>query len=426
MFGIGSRRNAAIHIVDAASFFIGVSLCSFGVIVPAYVNHYTDNAWLLGLIPVIVDFGMNVPQLFGVYFFRRPRSNGTHHNPIRVYFITEFIHRFSFILIGISILVFAPDKTALLVSFYIFFIISNIVWGMAMPNWIDTLSLTIPDGERPSFMGKRDFIARVVGIISSFFLPILLSSAPFPWNYGILFLAAGFFFTAGAVPIRFFKPIHPFEEDHSGYLSGGFMNFIKKGLHLIFGNRRLLPFLAAYWALAVSRVTYAYYTPFIQSDIIRRYPENAWNGLLSLVNLSLLVFLALSAMLVGRILHRYGHRKTLVAGVAAFIVSNLAVILFPVLPVAIMGQFFLAFFMNAVYLVSLNAVMDHTPPLYRSMASSFNNIINTGAIILFSLGGSLLAGNVGYKAALGGAAVITVPVLIYLLRMPGNRPAAQQ
>ena len=50
-----SRRNALIHLSDAGSFFIGISLCSFAVVIPSYVKSYTGNAFLLALIPVIVD-----------------------------------------------------------------------------------------------------------------------------------------------------------------------------------------------------------------------------------------------------------------------------------------------------------------------------------------------------------------------------------
>ena len=49
------KSNGIIHLSDAVSFFIGVSMCSFAVIIPSYVKSYTDNKWLLALVPLIMD-----------------------------------------------------------------------------------------------------------------------------------------------------------------------------------------------------------------------------------------------------------------------------------------------------------------------------------------------------------------------------------
>lgn len=83
------KRNVPFHFIDAASFFIGMSLCSFPVIVPAYISNYTNNAFLLALIPFIWDFGSNGIQLLSVYWSRRKDKT----DPVRHYFIWETIHR---------------------------------------------------------------------------------------------------------------------------------------------------------------------------------------------------------------------------------------------------------------------------------------------------------------------------------------------
>jgi hypothetical protein len=175
-----SLKNAVIHLVAAASFFVGISMCSFSVIVPAYVKTYTDNAWVLGAIPVIYSVGMSVPQIFSVYYLRRYHYKGREHrNPVKEYFILELIHRSTFIFIGLSILLFADHPVAALSLFFVFFSICNIVCGFSVPVWIDMLSVTIPDNVRTMFMSLRELVGRSVGILASLTVAMILSAAAF-------------------------------------------------------------------------------------------------------------------------------------------------------------------------------------------------------------------------------------------------------
>lgn len=419
MLGLDNRRNAFIHLADAASFFIGVSLCSFAVICPAYVKRYTDSAVLLMLIPVITDVGMNLTQTLSVYLGKRNPSR----NAIRDYWITETIHRISFILIGVSIFFFSWSPAASLVSFFMLFIVSNVSWGFAIPNWVDTLSLTVPDRVRASFMGKRDFFSRVFGLVAVLSQPFILGMAAFPQNYGWLFVISGVLFTSGALPIRFFQPIREAREEKREIPSGGFLRFLRDGAHLVFGNRKLLPFLTVTWTLSVSRITYAFFTPFIIDHIISRMTGIRREYLVSTLNISLLVFLALTAWLVGRLSSRIGHRKVLVAGILCFIGANSLVMLMPVFPAAILATLLLAFFMNSSYLVTLNAIMDFAPPHLRSTVTSFNNSVNALFIIGFGAAGSLIGSSFGYGSAMMGASGVMLIGLFLLSRTTIGKPA---
>jgi hypothetical protein len=419
MLGIANSRNALIHVSDGASFYIGVSLCSFSVICPAYVKKYTDSAILLMLIPVITDVATNLTQTLSVYLTRQ----NPQRNPVRDYWITEMIHRLSFVLIGISIFLFSWSPVVSLVSFYLLFIASNISWGFAMPNWVDCLSLTLPDAVRSSFMGKREFLSRLFGIAAVTAQPFLLGLAAFPQNYGLLFVIAGVFFTAGAVPIRFFQPIIALREERREHLEGGFGKFLKDGAAMVFGNKKLLPFLAVTWSLSVSRITYAFFTPYVIDRVISKVPGGNRDVLVSVLNITLLVFLALTAWLVGRLTTRFGHRKVLMGAIFSFAASNLLVLAVPVFPVVLAATFLLAFFMNSSYLVTLNAIMDFTPPHLRSTATAFNNSVNALFILGFGAVGSLVGSKFGYGTAMLTAAVLILAGVVLLFRAPMQEKA---
>ncbi|MGL4369848.1 MAG: hypothetical protein ACRCUT_09295, partial [Spirochaetota bacterium] len=337
-----SRRNALIHISDGGSFFIGISLCSFAVIVPSYVKSWTGNPFLLALIPVIADLGMGLPQTLSVYYFKHFRNRGREHrNTVHDYMRLELAHRLTFILIGISIFVFSDRPNAALVSFYFFFIVSNVVWGFVIPNWVDVLTVTIPDAARASFMAFREFTGRIIGIAASLFLPMILAIDSFPRNYGWLFLIAGSFFSAGILPAKFFSPISHLKAA-AEYQPKSFADFLMHGLRSLFSHKALISILILFWALGISRLTYAYYTPYVIDTVISRYPASMHTRLVSGLNISLLIFIAVNSLFAGKLLTRCGYRISLAAGALSLLICNILVLSVHIYFAAIAGQFFLS------------------------------------------------------------------------------------
>jgi MFS family permease len=404
------KRNSVLHTIDASSFFIGVSLCSFGVIIPAYVKSYTNSALLLALIPIIWECGSYIPQLFSLYFTHKRQS----HNPVMSYFIFEGIHRLSFIMIGVSILLFGHNITLSLVSFYIFFILSNLSWGLSIPHWIDTLSMTIPDNIFASFIGKRDMVARFIGILSSLALPFILSLAVFPWNYGYLFLIAGVFFTGGSTAIPFLSVLYPMKREPL-HKELGFVQYVKQSLKTIIGNTDLRFFLGIFWIMGVSRITNAYMSPYVIDNIIALYPEESRGMLLSWYNTSFLIAMGLSSWYMGEMAHRLKQRYTSIVGIAALSLCNFTLILFPTYVTAIAANLFLATFFNAAYLVTMTAIVDKVKPDGRSVIYAVNNTVTAVFILVFSLIGSGVASLFKYRGALIIPAVLPLFLIFPLI-----------
>jgi MFS family permease len=407
-----SPRNGLVHLSDASSFFIGVSLCSFGVIIPSYAKHYSGNSFLLALIPLIVDLGMSLPQLLSVYIFKYKRRTGnTHINTTRDYFFLEFIHRFSFIAIAVSIFIFAGSPREALLSFFIFFIISNFSWGFVVPNWIDILTITIPDKSRTSFMAFRETFGRIIGIIASLSVPFILASDSFPRNYGWLFLTGGIFFTIGILPAAFFKPIRKIPVPSHRYAS--FTFFVKDSFRNLFKDKKLTPFLIIFWTLGVSRLTYAYYTPYIIDTSLKGLSPDSINYHIGILNFFFLVFLAVTPLVIGKIIRRIGYKRSLIMGACSLILANLIILLFHNFIIAVIGALFISIYIITSYLASLNALMDHADPDHRGALLAANNTINVFFILLFSLAGSKIADLFGYGASLTAVIAATVLALIY-------------
>ncbi len=409
-------KNTIIHYIDGASFFIGISLCSFSVIIPAYVKHYTNSPLMLALIPVIFDIGTSIPQLFNVYLDKKSSRKETKKNTIRDYFISAIINRISFWAIGFSILFFSQYPSVSLLSFYIFFIVFNLSLGVTQPNWINLISVTVPDEVRTRFTGNREFFARTVGIIASFSLPFILGMAEFPKNYAYLFIAAGFCLTIGIIPALFYEPITVIKKDNHNLCYASFSRFIKIGLNIIWINKKLLGLLMLFWSLSVSRISNAFYTPYIIDSIISKYPADQKNLLISILNIALLSFVALTMALVGKLIPKVGYKKFLAIGMSSLILANTIVVFFPFYWSAVLGQFFLALFVSSAYLVSINAIMDYTEPGLRSTIIALNSNINAVFIAIFSIAGSGIAKIFNFQTALLLAAFFSFIIMIIIVR----------
>ncbi len=408
--GFYHKKNAWLHILDGATFFIGTSLCSFTVIIPSYVSRYTSNAFLLALVPFLLEFGMYGMQPVTTFLFKNSGSRNT----IKIYFWTEFIHRLSFVAIALSIFLFGHNKNLALASFFIFWAASNISWGMAIPHWVDTLSITVPDKVRAVFLGQRELISRLSGVLASLSIPFILSLGVFPYNYGYLFLISGLLFSSGALFFRKFEPLYPFKERNQG-ISGSFSQFLKTGFRRLFRHKRLLPYLYAIWALTISRLTYAYFTPYIMKNILPQYGPEHLDSLVSILNTTLLIFTAFAAFLTGKVIHHLGHRIAIIMGVISIICANVLVLGWHSLAAAVLANLFLALFMGNTYMVSINVIMDFSHAAERSRTTAFNNVINIVFILGFGIIGSLIADHWGYGAALWLVVVIMMAILVAVI-----------
>lgn len=414
--GMKNSRNAVIHVIDGASFMVGISLCSFSVIMPSYVKNFTQNPFLLAMIPFLVDVGICIPQVLSAFLSHR-RGHQKQNSMIMNYFFPALLTRFSFIALGITTLVFAGNRTAALGSFYVLIAVFCLALGFTNPNWINILSMTIHDRIRSDFLGKREFFARIAGILFTFLLPVILSIGSFPVNYGYLFIVAGVVMSAGIFPSLLYRRTEPSPKNDPENRTVSFTAFAKNSLRIIYHNKKLLALLAVYWSLSISRISTAFYTPYIIDNILSRQSQETSRVLLSAINLTLLLSMAVASPLFGKLIKRIGHVNSIIIGVGSLFIAIVIILAFPSMVTAILGQFFLAVFTISAYLVSLNAVMDYAKPADRPVISAFNNSINAVFITFFTMLGGTIASFSGFEAALIFTAILALAILIVTLNL---------
>lgn len=398
-------KNAWIHLSDASSFFIGTSMCSFLVIVPAFVKRYSDSAILLALIPIIWEVGMSLPQLFSIFFASK---RGWSH--VKMYCLFETIHRFTFILVGLAILIFQSRPEILLLVFYSAFILSNFAWGFSIPHWAGTVSQTIPDSIRSDFMGKRDAIARGIGIFASLFAPVILLWADFPVSYALLFLVGGIIFTAGSVPLMFLDTVEG--QVHEKKIQGNFRQFFWEGFRELFKNQKLRRYLIPFFALTVSQITLAYHTPYIIDRILP--PENS-EGLIGALNIVYLIATVIGSVLGGISLKKAGYKKSLILMIFWLLISLGTILLWPTLISAFLSEVFLGFFTTFMFLCVFNTIMDHIPHKNRAHVYSSFNMMKIVFVSVLVFLGSKIVDAFNYATALWAVGAASAVILIYSL-----------
>lgn len=420
MLNVYHKRNVAIHLIDGGSFYIGASLCSFSVIVPAFVQHYTSSAFLLMLIPFINEFGMYAFQPLAAYAAHRAGRKNT----IRLYFLFEFVHRFSFPVIGGVILLSSRSGGSPLPAFYIAYALSNLAWGFGMVLWSDAITLTVPDGIRAQFLGQREFWTRAIGVGASLFAPLMFRLGHFPQNYAYLFIIGGAIFTAGMLPVPKFEVLFPFDEKEEPLPR--FRDFMREGIALTLGNKALRPFLLLCLALIASRITYAYMTPYIVETVISKYPAEMRDGLVAALNMAQVVALAAMAYLMGMILDRLTYKAALFIAMGSMAALNVTILCFHTMPAAIAAQVFYGLFADLCFFLPMNVIMDSAPSEKRSLAFASYNVFFVIALGIFSALGSVIAKAFSKFAAMavtGGIFVVLI-VLAIPIRSPAKKAAS--
>ena len=180
------RWNFTVNLLDGASFWLGMSFISSTVILPLYVSRFTDNPFLIGLIPFIATSSYLIPQLF--------TANWVERTPVKKYFpvtLGFFLERVPIFLLAPSAYFLAVAQPGLaLLTFFLCFAWHGFGAGFVIVGWQDMIAKIIPVDKRGRFFGLTNFIGNGTGILGALAVPFVLERFAFPNGYMIAFTAA--------------------------------------------------------------------------------------------------------------------------------------------------------------------------------------------------------------------------------------------
>ncbi len=176
------RHNALINTLDISFFFMSDSFWNINTIMPVFAATLTDNPFLIGLMPAIVNAGWFLPQMFIA-------SRVTHTRkilPLSIRLgVVERIPYLFFPFLALAIPYIG--KSTALILLILLTTWRGLAGGMAALPWQEVMARVIPISHRGRFFGFSRVFGQGAGILGSVLTGLILANLSYPRNYALGF-----------------------------------------------------------------------------------------------------------------------------------------------------------------------------------------------------------------------------------------------
>lgn len=192
------RHNFLMHLWDGIIFMFAMSFVAVQTVFPVLITELGGTAIAVGLIPVLWNLGLNVPQILLI------RQRGEHTNIKPVFLKYALLHRVLFLVMGLFLLLVVEHlpKEVKIGSVLFVILLMALSGAFAIPNWYQLLSKTTPVTLRGRLLALRQFFGSLLGIAGGSVVTVVLASFAFPYDFSILFLTAFVFMIVSFVYIK--------------------------------------------------------------------------------------------------------------------------------------------------------------------------------------------------------------------------------
>ncbi|MDD5369089.1 MAG: MFS transporter [Anaerolineaceae bacterium] len=406
-----ARFNMIVNALDGVFFWTGMGFIAPTIILPLYISHFTNNSFLIGLIPFISSSCYLLPQLFtSNWTSRQPRKKFL---PVNIGFFTERIPIF---LMPFSVLLFAKSAPGLaLVSFFLLYAWHATGAGVIMVGWQDMVGRVIPMDRRGRFFGITNFGGTLGGILAASLVTWLLARFVFPVGYTLAFGAAAimiFFSWLSLAQTR--EPALASSQPH--VTLGQYLRSLPAVIQRDHNFRRLL---IAQVVLGLSAMGVGFVIVFA----VRRW--NLPDSQAGNYTMALLAGQALANLWIGPLSDRVGHKLvmelTALFSLASYIMAWLApsrVWFYPVF--ALRGAS-----MAAGMLSGMLIALEFSEPDQRATYIGLNSTVSGIANAVAPLVGGWLALVASYQSLFAIAAVVSLAAFA-MLRWTVTEPRHSQ
>jgi MFS family permease len=185
------KSNFRLGVWSGILYNLGCSFISRTTVLPSFFSYLTNSSALIGIVGTFQDVGWYLPQL--------PASSWVQHKPQKMpmYKLSMVLRIFFFF--GLALVTMFSSDTSLLlvvsvVSLFFFYMCS----GLGGVVFMELFAKAIRPEKRGVFLAIRMAVAGILcATIGAWSIGFLLSSAEFPLNYGLVFLAGAVISSAG-------------------------------------------------------------------------------------------------------------------------------------------------------------------------------------------------------------------------------------
>ena len=176
------RHNVLINTLDITFFFLADSFWNINTIMPVFAATHTDNPYIIGLMPAIVNAGWFLPQMF----IASRVTNSPKILPLSVRL--GVLERLPYLLFAVLALAIPHiGKSTALILLILLMSWRGIAGGMSALPWQEVMARVIPLSHRARFFGFSRVFGQGAGILGSVISGIILANLSYPRNYALGF-----------------------------------------------------------------------------------------------------------------------------------------------------------------------------------------------------------------------------------------------
>ena len=178
-----NKKNFILGVINGVLFNFAFAITGSETILPVYVSTLTASGLIIGLAGSMQKALWPMPQVFMAHYLEGRKFTKF------VYIHTSYIRTASMFLMGFVIL-WSPSYV---LPLFLFFLLTYLVaGGMSGISFMEIIGKTISKSRLTSFWGLRQAGGGILAILGGVYVKFILSSRPYPQNFAILFITAGF------------------------------------------------------------------------------------------------------------------------------------------------------------------------------------------------------------------------------------------
>lgn len=178
-----NKKNFVLGIVNGILFNFAFAITGSETILPVFVSTLTGSGLLIGLAGSMQKALWPMPQIFMAHYLEGRKFTKF------VYTYTAYIRTAAMFLMGFVVL---WKPSFVLPVFFVLLFTYLIAGGMSGISFMEIIGKTISKKRLTSFWGLRQAGGGVLAILGGIYVKFILSEVPYPTNYALLFLTAGF------------------------------------------------------------------------------------------------------------------------------------------------------------------------------------------------------------------------------------------
>ncbi len=373
------HHNFVVNLLDGCFFGLGIAgLASYVTIIPLYLSYLTDSTALIGFMATLFYIGWQVPQLFTSKYVSGLRR----YKPMVLWMtVQERLPYFGLAAVAFMIPMIGAQPALVLTILLLTW--QSFGGGFTGTPWQSMISKIMPPHRLGTFFGMQSAGVNSFGAGGALVASFILGALAFPHNFSLLFLIAGLSLMVSFVFLAL--TYEPESQPQDIVERVPWREFGQRLKGILRQNANFRWFLIARSLTSLSVTAVSFFTIYG----VRQYEMTA--EFASIMTSVLLMTQTLSSVFIGWIGDRWGHRRVLVFGNLATVLSIVIALMAPDA-----SWFYLVFGLTGlVNAVRWSAIMSLTVqfgsvaerPIYIGMA---NTLIAPVTIFAPIIGGWLV------------------------------------